>query len=726
MPTQLHLPAQPAGAEEINAVVAVVRQRGQMAYFASGVPVFVHAEQDRVGRRIAAVQLMELGLARQQEISRGLDVDRTTLYRQQRKLKAQGILGVVDGKRGPQGPHRFTPDKRQRVERWLQQGVSIREAARRAGVTEGTIRHALRRGELPGAEGVPPRTARGPWERSERDARAAGGIAVHRHAERALARIGQLAEAAPRFVAAEAVRYGGALLALPALLTLGLLDAGEQAYGALKHGFYGLRATLLLLAFMALLRVRTPEQLQAQPPGELGMLLGLDRAPEVKTLRRKLWELAAHRQATTFSQRLAERWVRDNADAVGILYVDGHVRPYHGVAHTLPEAYVTRRRLCMPATTDIWVSQRDAQPLFVVTAPANDNLISMLRREILPEVRRLVGDRQVTMVFDREGWSPKFFRELHTQRFEVLTYRKGPYAAWPVEAFRTVTGKIDGRTVTYVLAERAVEVLKEFSMREVRRLCANGHQTAILTTRQDLATEVIAYRMFERWSQENFFRYMRPHFALDALVTYAVELADPERTVPNPQRKALAKVLAQHRMTLKELEQEYGRKALANPEGRRRTMRGFKIAQAALSRRIRAHQAQCRRVKARLARLSKRVPVKAIVDEAEIVKLAPEAKHLTDTIKMLAYRAETALVHYLAPHYARTEDEGRMLIREMLLASADIIPQPEAQRLLVRVHSLANPRSNAGLAKLCETLNGLELPYPGTSLTLVYDAPEVA
>ena len=193
------------------------------------------------------------------------------------------------------------------------------------------------------------------------------------------ARLGHLTEAAPRFVAVEAVRYGGALLTLPALVALGLLDAGERTYGTLKQGFYGLRATLLCLAFMALLRIRTPEQLQGQPPGELGILLGLDRAPEVKTLRRKLGELAARRHALQFSQRLAERWVHDHTDAVGLLYIDGHVRPYHGTAQTLPETYVTRRRLCMPATTDIWVNQIDAQPLFVVTAPANDDLLARTR-----------------------------------------------------------------------------------------------------------------------------------------------------------------------------------------------------------------------------------------------------------------------------------------------------------------------------------------------------------
>jgi hypothetical protein len=731
MPIQLRLPLQPADADAINATVAMLRRDGHVAYFAAGVPLFTHRDADAVGQRIAAVQLMELGLARQDELSAALRVNRTTLYRQHHKLKEAGVQGVVDRPRGPRGPHRFSADKRRRVEHLLGEGTSIRQAAHDIGVSEGTIRHALRRGDVqrrPDAKPAPAPDAAGvgPRARSERAAHAAGGVAVQRQTERALARMGLLVEAAPQFAAAEAVRYGGALLAVPALLTLGLVDAGEQAYGALKKGFYGLRATLLVLAFMALLRIRTPEQLQGHPPGELGVLLGLDRAPEVKTLRRKLWELAARKRATTFSRQLAERWVRDHADAVGVLYIDGHVRPYNGTTHTLPKGYVTRRRLCMPATTDVWVNQQDAQPLFVVTAPANDDLLAMLRREILPHVRSLVGERRVTLVFDREGWSPKFFREGHLQGFDILTYRKGRYAPWPVEAFQTITGVVDGRKLTYALAEQRVEVLKGFPMREIRRLCANGHQTAIVTTRWDLAIEVAAYRMFERWTQENFFRYMRQHFSLDALVTYAVEPADPDRTVPNPQRTALAKVLAKNQAGLKELEQRYGAQALTNAEAQRPTMRGFKIANAELGQQIRTLQAEAQALKAQLTALPKRVAVKEAVDGAEIVRLAPEAKHLTDSIKMLAYRAETALARLLAGHYARTEDEGRALIREMLLSDADILPDPAQQRLVVRLHSLANPRSNAALATLCESLNALAVVYPGTNLRLVYEAPHVA
>ena len=726
MPTQLQIPVPPADAQEINAVLAMVQRDEQVAYFASGVPLFVHGAADAVGRRVAAAQMLELGLARQDELSAALHVHRTTLYRQHRRLQAHGVLGVVDGQRGPRGPHRFTADKQNQVEELLRSGVSIRQAAARVGITEGTIRHALRGGQLRRAAAPPQRELQGPRARSERAVGSAGGVAVQRHAERALARWGQLAEAAPRFVAAEAVRAGGVLLALPAVLALGLLETGEQVYGRLQKGFYGLQATLLCLVFMVLLRIRTPEQLQGQPPGELGLLLGLDRAPEVKTLRRKLGELAARRQATEFSQRLAERWVGEQADTVGLLYVDGHVRPYHGSAHTLPEGYVTRRRLCMPATTDFWVHSQDAQPLFVVTAPANDDLLAMLRRQILPEVRRLVGERRVTLVFDREGWSPEFFRECYGQGFDVLTYRKGRYAPWPRTEFHPLTAMIDGRPVRYTLAERVVEVRPGFALREVRRWCENGHQTAVLTTRRDLPQAEVAYRMFERWTQENFFRYLRQHFALDALVSYAVEPADPARTIPHPERKALRQKLAESRAALKALEQKYGQEALSNRERQRPTMRGFKIVQAGLGQQIRAQQEQCRELQARLRARPQRVPLNSVLEEAEIVRLAPEAKHLTDTLKLLAYRAETALVRALAPHYAKTEDDGRALVREILLSSADLVPQPETGQLRVRLHSLANPRSNAAVAHLCETLNALEVRYPGTTLTLVYEAPGAA
>lgn len=724
MPTQYRLPVHPAGAQEVNATLAIHRAEGQVAYFAAGVPVFCHAETDGVGRRLAAVQLDALGLATQAELQAALGLHRTTLFRSARKVQAGGVAGLLGPRPGPRGRHKFTAAKQAEAQRLLEQGRSIRAAAASLGVSEAILRHALDRGELRRPAGPAPRRGLSPRQRSDQDATRPGGIAVHRAVERALAATGRLPEAAPRFEAAEAVQGAGVLCALPALVTLGLLTVGERVYRRLRQGFYGLRAVLLTLALMALLRVRSPEQLAGTAPGEFGRLLGLDRAPEVKTLRRKLHELAAQRQAAAFHQALAAHWLAQDAEAVGFLYVDGHVRPYHGHTHRLPETRVARRRLCLPATTDVFVNDQGAAPVFRVTAPANDGLLRMLRTHILPEVRRLVGPaRRVTVIFDREGWSPTFFGELLRDGFDFVTYRKGPSRRWPTKAFAEVTGTVAGRPVAYRLAEKRVRLRTGLKVREVRRLTATGHQTAVLTSRTDLAALEVAARTFARWQQENFFRYLRHSFALDALVTYAAEPADPTRTVPNPARRRLRTRLAALRQTLTTQEQAYGAAALANPEGRRPSMRGFKIAHGKLAQSIRDLRAEAARLRRRLRALPARVPVGDLQAPGSVVRLAPEAKLLTDSIKFTAYRAETALVHLLAPAYARTEEEGRALLREVFTAPADLLPDEAAGVLRIRLHTLANPRSNRALAVLCQALTATETCFPGTTLRLVYEPP---
>ena len=94
--------------------------------------------------------------------------------------------------------------------------------------------------------------------------------------------------------------------------------------------------------------------------------------------------------------------------------------------------------------------------------------------------------------------------------------------------------------------------------------------------------------MFERWRQENFFKYLREEFLLDALVDYRIEPADPTRTIPNPERRALDKQIRAARTELAKLEREYGAAAADNTEQRRPTMRGFKIAHGKLGKQLRA------------------------------------------------------------------------------------------------------------------------------------------
>jgi hypothetical protein len=415
---------------------------------------------------------------------------------------------------------------------------------------------------------------------------------------------------------------------------------------------------------------------------------------------------------------------------MGFLYVDGHVRAYHG-KHPLPKGHLARMRLSMPATTDYWVNDAEGDPLFVITTEANDGLVKMLP-DILDEVRSLVGDRQVTVAFDRGGWSPKLFCMLIQSGFDILTYRKGRSRPVPRSCFSWREDVVEGRKLRYLLADTGIylkhgprRARKRLRLRQVTRRSDDGHQTPIVTSRRDLSAVEVAHRMFERWRQENFFKYLREEYALDVLVDYGVEPADATREVPNPRRKEINAELRQAYAEMNNLAAEYGVEAFANLESARRTMRGFKIANASLGGRIHDVMDRVARLERKRESIPTRVPVQQLT-EGEVVKLRVERKHLTDLLKMVAYQAESDLVRLITPHYRRAEDEGRTLVQSALASAGDIAL--DGNDLRVTLDPLSSPHRTNALAALCEHLNRSPTRFPGSKLRLrfaVKPPPEI-
>jgi Transposase protein len=215
--------------------------------------------------------------------------------------------------------------------------------------------------------------------------------------DRQLAHLGLLDDAAPLFREGASVPGTGALLAVPCLVQSGLFRISRKLYGEIGPAFYGLRTTLLTLLLMALLRIKRPEHLKERDPAAFGRLLGLDRAPEVKTLWRRLTRLAAHHCAEQLGAELARLRVDQRGHLMGFLYVDGHVRAYHGHRIITAKAYVPRRHLAMPASTDYWINDHSGDPLLVITGEVDAALTKALPR-LLSEVRDLVGARRVLAV----------------------------------------------------------------------------------------------------------------------------------------------------------------------------------------------------------------------------------------------------------------------------------------------------------------------------------------
>ena len=76
-------------------------------------------------------------------------------------------------------------------------------------------------------------------------------------------------------------------------------------------------------------------------------------------------------------------------------------------------------------------------------------------------------------------------------------------------------------------------------LRQVTVLREAGRQTAVLTNRQDLGEVAVVQPLFDRWTQENYFKYMEEEYALDALVEYGAEEVSATADRPNPAASAV-------------------------------------------------------------------------------------------------------------------------------------------------------------------------------------------
>ncbi|MBO0758321.1 MAG: hypothetical protein J2P54_20920, partial [Bradyrhizobiaceae bacterium] len=618
----------------INARCSLRIEADQRAIVVAGLPVHRYCAGDAVAEAYAMVFLVEQGFAQQTDVARAFGRSVRTVHRHQTRYAEGGMaaLGREEGWR--RGRRRISGKRLRNIQMLKSQGMSNRAIAHRLGVCENAIRKLV--GPSKPAEIAQPAfagittavaeqrlaigapSAESMGDDSDRAAPPADDHADNieaiaapddrepvpmsldrdasdRTLDRQLAYLGLLDDAAPLFRDGSSVPGAGVLLALPYVVESGLFRISSKLYGEIGPAFYGLRTTLLTLVLMALLRIKRPEQLKERDPAAFGRLLGLDRAPEVKTLRRRLTRLAAYHCAEQLGTELARLRVDQRGQLMGFLYVDGHVRAYHGKRAISSSAYVPSRHLAMPASTDYWINDRSGDPLLVMTGEVDAALMKALPN-VLREVREVVGERRVTIVFDRGGWSPKLFATMIKDGFDVLTYRKGQCRRINERRFIRRRAELDGRWVDYLLHEQPVRLLKgKLRLRQVTRLCDTGHQTNVITSRWDLRDIEVAYRMFERWRQENFFKYMREEFLLDALVDYQIEPEDPTRTIPNPERRALDKQIRAVRADVARLEREYGAAAADNAEQRRPTMRGFKIAHGKLGRQLRAARARVAR-----------------------------------------------------------------------------------------------------------------------------------
>jgi hypothetical protein len=739
----------PHGATRINDLISVVRQDTQWAYFCGVQPVFQHPEDDRQSFRMFTAQLCCQGACTQAQIIRTFGVSKNSVLRSVAKYRQEGIDGFYRPRRGRGSPV-MTAEVTAQAEKLLDLGHTRREVAEELGVKYHTLRKAINQGRVRQSALVPaeetfPSPASGSCgaasdksTRSDADATAGDemGIACTRPCERVMAAIGLLpGGATTQFEFCRDVSYGGVLCALPALAENGLFRHLETL--PVLSGYYTKLHVILLLAYMALCRIKAVEQLQYETPGELGKLMGLDRIPEVRCLRKKMSQLSQDESTQRWAGVLSQEWMEQSPELAGTLYVDGHVRIYHGKKTKLPRRYVPRQRLCLRGTTDYWVNDALGQPFFCVERPVDHGLLEALRSDVVPRLltevpgqptaKQLAADPYLSrfvIIFDREGYSPVFFREMWTEhRIGCITYHKYPKDVWPESEFtQTQIAMPGGEVLSLKLAERGSWIGDQREglwVCEARKLTPSGHQTSLISSAYGLLGLESAGRLFSRWSQENFFRYMMEHFAIDALNEYRTEaIPGTNRPVVNPAWRELDR---QQRSVKGKLTQRQARFAALtlHPQAEASEIQKWERQKADLREQIEPLEKELNIVKEQMKSTPKHLAWDDLPDDQKFERLAPSRKRLTDTVKLVAYRAETALARIVREKLSHA-DEARSLIRDLFRSDADILPNQADGVLTVRLHTLANPRSNRAIQNLLDHLNAAEFTYPGTNFRLTY------
>jgi len=712
------LPLIPHGATIISNNLTVIRDGEQWTYFHGGLPIFSHASDDKGSFRGITSSFIVQGICRNSDIIKVFNVSKTSVIRNIKKYKSGGLKSFfLHYRRRVKNSAVITEDIVIEAEELLSNGFTRGETAKQLSVKYDTLCKAIKSGRIVEKKSCDV-VGSNKSERSTIDINCSDviGTACTNIMERTLCAFGVFNNIGSNFQSCIDLSNGGVLIALPALEANGLYHHIKESFYELK-GYYSVIHIITLLAFMALCRIKTVEQLRWQPPGEFGKLLGIDRIPEVRCLREKIATLSEGGKAQTWADNLSKKWMSDKEDLSGVLYVDGHIRLYSG-CENIPKQYVSRERLCLKGSMDFWVNDRLGQPFFVVRKPVNHGMIEALKNNIVPRLLKEVPEQpdqalldnepylhRFAIVFDREGYSPAFFKTMwDNHRISCMTYNKYPKEDWHENEFQKLEVElINGEKTEMLLAERGSYIGspgKCIWVREIRKLTKGGHQTSIVTTAFAFPIVLIAVLMFARWCQENFFNYMMQEFAIDLLNDYSKGSVPDTEKVISPKWRCFQKRINSITGKLKNRKSRFTDFTLI-PEidtGTQKYIRWEKYKKE-LAEEIKNLEDELNIVKTEQKSSDKYIEFKDLNESDKFKSITPSSKSLIDTIKMIAYRAETSMASIINDN-EKSIIQARSLLKDIFTSEADLVPDEKNKILNVHIHPMSTAALNKAAGRL--------------------------
>lgn len=696
----------PPAAVRINRLCWIWPLENESLVYVGNVVIHTFDPSDAPYRNFVIASLVKEGHAKQAEVARAFGCHRNHVGNCVERLREEGLDGVFPRKPGPKEGSKVTREMRRFMIDLAEAGYTQEQIAVRVeedfGVTidRSTVGRHLRqrgRGRSSKADKAPPepgRESHAPVEPTFEFVDAVG------------------ASPAPKWRPSAWSRYAGALVYLIPVSVFGLVEVGQKWYGELKGArLYGFREMVLSVFLMCVLRFRTVEDFKRVVRRDFGVLIGRGQSPSLRTLRRRLQELAAAASVSeSFLRDMARRYLDIELVRLGVFYIDGHVKVYYGTRN-LPKVWCTKLRGAQRGIEQYFVHGEKGRPLFFLEAEPDQTMVDAIK-DIVLELKQMCGGAGFTVVFDRGGYSGPLFKWLMAQGVDFITYRKNFTPRYSKKSFRRSWVEVNGTRHRYLVRDGSCRVSGCGRLRQVMVLDGT-HQISVITSNRTRRAPVVVYLLFHRWSQENSFKHGIEAYNIDAIVTHEGEEAGAEVMVTNPHRKRLERerdrlkrAIEKARQAIWEFRSQGGADDVAEAEEK-------------LFEELETLEVQAGQVRERLAQTPKKTRNAELDRKVEVMK--GEQRVLVNTLKVGAYNAEEWLLEHLADYYPDNRDR-RKCLQAIVDSPGEVRCDGETLEVILDGPDL--PSYARAAEGLFDALNERPTMYPGTELRLRFGVTE--
>ena len=707
--------------------LTVYEQDGKKAVLLNGRIAYLLDTVDKTNDRHVAVQLYLTHHIDQGTIAAAWKITRRSLNGWIAKYRENGIKGLAEKQQGP--AVKIDQRVRRHVLTLRAKRMSIHEIAAVASISPRSVNQIIAAAKVEHPQF--PEMDTGVIDPEERELNDAEQTALedvtnlktadplNRVADRIAAVEGLLDDAVPIFADCEHVEGLGALLAVAMMAGTGFLDSVHRVYRTIGPAFYGLRNTFMMFFMMAVLRIINPEKVDAGNPLQLGRLLGLDRSPSVKTIRRKIWILGQRQQAGNL-MNLRSRDIMNGEDFPdAVLLIDGHVQCYYG-GKKVGKTFSNSKSKVVKGATDYWVNLPDGTPLLCLPTTFNQRLNEVLPAIVI-QAQKICNGRRITVIFDRGGADTSVYQVLQKLGCDFIAYHKNPD---PVDLsfFTEKQTRINKRYYDYAPYERTCELAvykrdkkkgtrkktkDTVKLREIIVRRKDDGCTHVITTIEDAKACKVCGTLFGRWTQENFFKHMLAAYNLDHLYTYRTEKVPDEVDHPNPE---YAKLQRQKKKIRQRIAAILG-------------IQLDNIAENKLEQLTKLHQGkkgdELRMLSTALKNIEhvlKSTPKRESAAEYDMIE--SETRMIGNLVKMTAWDVEGNLAKLVANASKAKNRNERGIVEAFIQTSGQLKVQDHC--LLITLQHQSTPERTRLLKCVCDVMTDRKIVYPGSDLKMVF------